>query len=631
MSLVRNIENSPNRVKDQRWWLDVFKDDRAHHVMGCASKIWRDLEPLRQGMYRWGSLYANDPFSGSGFAPRHYRRNQVTARPSPLSLNAVKAVTDTYVSMITKDKPKVSFVTSGGDWELQQKAELLEKFVSGVFYETDVYRTATQVVCDSGKFGTGCLKTYAEKDSDGETHVQIERILPWEVLVQPDDGAYGDPVCIYQVKWIDRLALMDAFPDQALAIAEAGNLGFEDMTMDFASSELQSDFVIVVEAWHKATSKKSPGRHSICCGQLTLLDEKYTRKGFPFEFLYRQRPTQGMFGMSLPQEISGLQLAINKLLRDIQRAQNLCVGHYMIPNNGEINTGQISERMGGFIRYKGVMPEYVAPPPVAEQTFAHLDRLWARCFETVGISQQAAQSQKPAGLNSGKALLVYADVQSQRFQPSYEEYQHLFLRLSRQILAVVEEMGDDGFYVRAAGAKTMDTVKWGEVKGLDESEFVLKLFDTNVFADEPAARLQQVQDMMTANLIDPKQGRRLLDMPDLEEFSSYENASYNLVMQIMGQIINHGEYVGPEPFMDLQEGVRLMQLGYLKGRLDCVPEERLELLSRWISAARYELQKMAAPAPEGLPAPPGSPSALPPAPGGPLAPGTAPPAPVRSL
>lgn len=617
---------------DARWWSDDFVDTRAQKVVGVVSKLYADDEPRRQGGDRFAALYMNDSFMGSstGFGARGANRRSLTSRPSPLSLNAVKAVSDTYVALVTKDKPKVSCVTSGGSWEIQQKGEKCENFVEGVLYENDAYRLAVQINYDVVKYGTGIVKVC--DDRPRKTRIKLERVLFKELLVSPDDAYYGDPQCMYQIKRFDRLVLQETWPEKAKDLAFGGSTFGTTGTAAVFSGD-QNDFVVVVEAWRLPQGEDTPGRHSIVCGEVTLLDEEWTRDSFPFVFLYRQQPSEGIWGLSLAQELSGLQLAVNKLLRDIQRAQSLVVGHYLIDNSTEVNTGSISDRIGGFIRYRGTAPRYEAPPPVSEQNITYLQQLWQRCFETIGISQQAAQSQKPAGLESGKALTVYADIQSQRFRPSYEEYQHFFLRVGRQIIATARAMsddGEDGFYVKAAGKDEMRAVTWADVGGLDDNEFTLKLYPTNAFADDPAARLQQIQDMMTAGLLDAKSGRRLLEMPDLEEYQDYENASYNLVMKIQTRILNGKDYVGPEPFMDLQEGIKLMQQGYLKGRLDEVPEDRLELLSTWITQAQSMLAPP--PPPPGAPPGPGGPAGAPPpvAPGGPMGPATPPPTPVAT-
>jgi hypothetical protein len=616
---------------ESQWWRREYDDSRAEKVMGVVSALWDDAASFRTGMARWSDLYSNDPWLSTqlGMSSRTHRRAALTARVAPLALNGVKAVSDTYVALVTNDKLKVSAVTNGGDWELQQKAEAITNFVAGVFYENGQKRLWTQLEYDVTKFGTACVKVADE--SPARNRIKIERVLPSEVLVNADDARNGDPKCLYQIYKIPRLHLQELFPEFAKELATGG----QDFGVNARGNSIfamTEDYVVVAEAWRRPPTDKIAGRHTICCGRVTLLDEEWTRNSFPIKFLYRQQPGEGVFGQSLAQELSGLQLAVNKILRDNARARALAVGHYFVDNNTEVNTGQINDRIGGFIRYRGTRPEYVTPPPVSDQNIQELQNHWQKMFETIGVSQSQAQSQKPAGLNSGKALLVYADIQSQRFKPSLEELQHFTIEVAREVIATAREM-DDAFYVRAAGKKTMQAVRWADAGGLDDSEFVLQLFSTNALADDPAARLQQVTDMMTAGIVDPKAGRRLLDMPDLEEFSSYENASYNLVMKIMTNIFNGDEYIGPEPFMDLAEGIKLAQLHYLKGKLDGVPQDRLELVSRWVSAAQGLMKPPVPPGPPAAPAPGGPPQPGMPVPGlgGPLAMGKAPPPPVNSL
>ena len=45
---------------------------------------------------------------------------------------------DTIVSKVTKNKPKPTFLTDGGDWDLQQKAKKLTKYCEGIFYSTNL-------------------------------------------------------------------------------------------------------------------------------------------------------------------------------------------------------------------------------------------------------------------------------------------------------------------------------------------------------------------------------------------------------------------------------------------------------------------------------------------------------------
>jgi hypothetical protein len=205
-----------------------------------------------------------------------------------------------------------------------------------------------------------------------------------------------------------------------------------------------------------------------------------------------------------------------------------------------------------------------------------------------------ALGEKPPGLNSGKAIQTYADVTSTRFKPNYAEFQDWHWRVSQQTLHWAAEIANEhpDFEVRAPG-KMMEAVKWAEVH-LRVDEYVLQLYPTNKLADEPAARLSQVQDMLNAGMVTPEDGRRLLDMPDIEGLNSYEQASYDNTMEAGRRIIEEGDYFGPVPQMGLKEAIKRMQQIYLKARFDNVHEDRLNMLDRWIGEAKEQLKEIMA-------------------------------------
>jgi len=58
-------------------------------------------------------------------------------------------------------------------------------------------------------------------------------------------------------------------------------------------------------------------------------------------------------------------------------------------------------------------------------------------------------------------------------------------------------------------------------------------------------------------------------------------------------ILDKGEWSSPEPEMDLQEALTTSQHRLIQARLDKVPEENIELLTRW-----RETIKAMLPAPE---------------------------------
>jgi hypothetical protein len=168
------------------------------------------------------------------------------------------------------------------------------------------------------------------------------------------------------------------------------------------------------------------------------------------------------------------------------------------------------------------------------------------------------------------------------------------MRLAQQTIHWAAEIAEEhpDFEVRAPG-KMMEAVKWGEVH-LREEEYVLQMYPTNKLADDPAARLSQVQEMLNAGMLAPDDGRRLLDMPDIESINSYEQASYDNTMEAARRIIEDGQYFGPVYQMDLKDAIKRMQQVYLKARFDQVSPKKLDQIDQWIQEAKRQLKEIMA-------------------------------------
>ena len=597
-----------------QWWTKESENDRFRAVCTIAARIWNALEDRRTGWLTYARMYGNFPMSGLG--PAAYAR-AAQAPSSRLALNIVKSCCDAYQAKITKDRPKVTFLTSGGDWELQQRAEQLERFVDGQFYEAEIYDQAPLVVLDTAVFGTGFVKLFIE-GKDEKAHIKVERILPWEILVDDAESRYGSPPNLYQRKWVDRTVLAGKFPEFRHEIQTAARDG-EGEPADDGMWESTADQVLVLEAWHLPSHPGAgDGRHVICISNATLVDEEYEKAYFPILPLRRQRPLLGFWGIGLGQELRGLQYEINVLLSKIQRSHHLlAAGHWLIENGSKVNSNKIDNDIGSMIRYTGTPPQLLVGSTVPPEVYSHLWALVSKAYEITGISQLLAQSQKPAGLNSGKALRVFGDIETERFGVAAREYQHWYLGLAKQMLELAKAISEENpsYGVKARTKSLMRPLKWKDVH-LEQDEYTLKLYPTNLFANDPAARLQQVEEWANAGWIDKGDAMRLLDFPDLEAFSAFENASYSLVMDIIMDM-THGRYTGPEPFMDLGDALKRVQLAYLKWKRQGLPEDRLDLFRRWMTEAKTELDAQAANTngappmlPPGMPPPP--PGAAPP-------------------
>jgi hypothetical protein len=602
-----------------KWWTD---EEKAHGSVMAIVKALGDQSLIRsQQNLRMARLYGNSDILG--LAPSEYfRTSQPLSMTNRITLNVIKSAIDTISSRIAKHKPRPVFLTSDGEWELQQKAKKLNRFMQGVFYETNFYELGATVFRDACIFGTGIIKAYTKNG-----RICFERVLSEEIIVDSAEAVYGRPQSLFQRKQINRSVLLEKYgKDEKMkaAILVAPN------SATTTNEQLIADMVEVIEAWHLPSGPKAKdGKHLICIQGATLFSESYKKHKFPFLWYQWTPPVVGFFGQGLSEELVGIQLEINKLLRQIQLSQHLLsTPKVFLENNSQVVSAHINNDIGAIIRYTGTAPQVHAFQTVHPEIYQHLERLYSKAYEIAGVSQLAAQSLKPAGLDSGRALREFSDIESERFALAQQRYEQMSVDATMLAIELAKELVESGFEfkVKSPNKKVIEEINFKEVD-LDESTYILQCFPTNFLPVTPAGRLQSVQELMTAGLIDRETGLALLDFPDLEGAMSLANAAYDDAMMAIERILFHGEYNPPEAMSNLQLCLRLGQASYLKAKVQKVPAERLDLLSRWVDdCLRLMQEAVAATAPPPAlengnqppeAAPPAAPN-MPAIPGGPV-------------
>ena len=582
------------------WWLEPDPTTLAIRINSLVRKMWRNAQPDRDGMFRLARLYGN--VATLGISTRAFHRRTVVGEANRLSFNIVKAVCQAYQALITKDAPKASFITTGADWDMQQRAKNLEKFSDGALYETGIYDTWQRTVLDSAIWPFGAVTMEIDDLDPEKPRLSASRTFPWELLYDDDDAVYGTPRVQARIRYVDRYEAEQRYPKLKGAIRVARSDVFQEA--DMIGTDAVSDLVTQIEVWRLPRSSDSgDGRYVKLIGDAILVDKKYNDMTFPTVRLYREEPRTGVVGQSLAEDLSGVQFEINSLLLRFQKSYIAGAGHWMVQQGSQINTNQINDVIGAIIRYQGVRPDFVMPVSVTPDQYAHLDRLWAKGFEQIGVSQQAAMAQKPAGLNSGKAQIVYADVQTQRLKPAYKQVQAWFLGLTRMNIRLARQIAEKWpkLTVRSSVSRSVgEAVKWADAN-LDESDYLIKMYATNALAEEPAAMMQAIADLVHQGVMEPGDGAQLLAQnPDLESFMARANASSDLTMQMVERMLKSGKFEAPEPTMNLQKAIRQVQDEYLLARLSGAPMDRRDLLLRWLERAKALL-----PSPPPTPAPAG--------------------------
>jgi hypothetical protein len=568
-------------MNDSYRWYEREGNDMAQALFSYIKQLRKDQSYRQDENFRHLRLYGNmEAFSLRNYS--FYRAETSSSVVNRVTLNIVQSMIDTVVSKITKNKPKPSFLTTGGDWLMQRKAKKLQQFIDGQMYATDFYAKRTLAIQDSCIFGTGALKMYR----DGKD-IKIERIFIDELAIDEQESLYGEVKQLSQTKMVHREVLKAMFPKHADAIDARGSGEISIWASNIP--QRHGEMVQVVEAWKlPSIPGAGDGKHAIVLDNVILFEEEYTKDYFPFLFWrWNVRPI-GFWGQGVAEQLLGIQMEINKILRTIQVSMHLVsVPKIFVEASSKIVESHLNNKIGGIIKFVGQPPIEGKLGTIPPDLFSHLDRLYSRAFEVVGISQLSAMAAKPQGLNSGKALREYNDIESERFMSVAQRDEAVVIQASKMYIdhakEIHAEFGD--YQVKTKGSRALETIEWSDVD-MEEDQYIMQVFPVSALSRTPAGRLQDIQELMSAGLIGKEDGMKLLDFPDLQEFYNFNNAGLENIERTIELMIDKGEYQTPEPYQNLQLGITKMQQAYLMYKNADAPEERLELFRRWIEDAQ---------------------------------------------
>lgn len=592
-----------DRIKFQAWWKSDPKD--VHDAVFATFRKIDERQRYRQESNRkWLSSYNNQNLSsiaGSGYASDD--------SASRLKLNVTRAVIDASIAHIATNRPRPQFLTMDGNYSYQRKAKALNDFSAGQFYSGRLYEKALQVFRDACIFGTGFLKVYPDLE-DGEVH--IERVFPDEILVDDRDARNGDPRVLFQHKEVDRYVLRERFPDFADKLEYAE---FSRETVFGENDETDSDMVSVIEAWHLPSGPESgDGRHIICASNCTLLDEEWDEECFPLVKFCHTEPTLGYYGSGLTEQLYEIQAEVNYLLQKIQHLMTLATSQVWVEQGTNVNVSHLNNEDWAVRTYAGKPPIFMNVQSVSAEYFAHLDRLYERAFEIAGISQLQAQSVKPRGLNSGAALREYTDTASRRFLHISNSWEQWHMDVADRMIDAARYLDnrlDGGYALVARGRNTVYNLDFKDID-LDKDKYVIRVFPTNMLPETPAGKMETIKEYAQ---VDPNLGQylvRQLEFPDLESYVSLSNAPTDLCDMLMEQMLEHGKYQPPEPFMPLQQMHARMVHGLIRAEVNGAPEDRVDLVRQFLSETQDLMAAAQPPPSQPGPMPQGQQQAMPP-------------------
>ena len=578
----------------RKWWLSEPKR--------LYENVWPLVNSIRQSQsvrhvsnIRFYNLYSNQSLNNLSAARYNTTHNMGSyfGESSQLTYNVIKSCVDTVRSKIAKEKPRPFFLTTDGNWMLQQKAKKMNNFILALFNQMgeggltreSLYKIGSEVFLDAAISGTGTAKMYIKDEK-----VVCERFISDELIIDQFEGIYRTPRSAHQVKYIDREVLYDTYPEHKKFIAEAtaAQTGTENYTQDM---------IPVVESYHIPSSKDAgDGLLCVTIQTGTLKHTEWTKPYFPFLIQRWSLRPVGYFGIGLAEELQGIQREINYTLSNIQIGlRRIAVPRVWLHISDHNPKKKMTNQIGEINYYKDRPPTFFTPTTFNPETYNHVDRLFNKAYEITGISQLSAMAQKPAGLDSGVALRNYQDIESERFASVHQMYEDFFVPqatyMALDYLDELLEAGIDTTVIMKDGM-TQQPVKYSDIK-LPRDSFTVEPYPTALLPTEPAGRFAQVAEAVEAGMFDPEEARELLDFPDISKLNRIKLASRNACLSYIEKMIDTGDYQPVEPYQDIQMTKTLAQSYYLEGRTQGMPESRMKLLRRCMQEIQAKEEEMA--------------------------------------
>lgn len=516
-----------------------------------------------------------------------------------LNENVILRIVATLAAKFAKQKSRPQCLTTMGDWALQRRAEKYTRLFDGALHELRAYELqrqsdTTDIICGTGGIYVGSKNAKL-----------IGRAVPsWELYVDIVDSRRMDPTVLYWRQVVSRRALMRRHPDHREAIETAQGVDTREAFDSFGSFD--ADVLEYVTAWHLPSDEDADdGRRMIAIPGVVLDDSEWNRPRFPIALSRYMLPPDGFFGIGVVQSLVGQQIELNRTLQSRQTALEMCSAPFIAVERGsQIIDSHLSDRIGRILEYTGTKPSVEAPGVIHPEQMQHGDRVKSSMFQSSGVSEMAASSMKPAGLDSGKALRTYADMMDDVFHDALLRRDQQILDLAEVILDEIEAIAEDGgsYKTKYVGAFGIEEIKYSDVS-MDRDSMYLKVLSTSALSATIPGRIQDVLDLQAAGeQFSPEEREHLLNIPDLSESNERRNSMPNLLRQLIEEkMLGDGIWTTPEPRWDLEQCLDIVSKTILMAQVREAPKDRIELLRRF-EVECMKLLEMANP-PEVPPAP----------------------------
>lgn len=554
--------------------------------------------------------------------------------------NEIANVVETLHAKVFKNKIVPTFSTVAQDWETQEQAKLVNRFLDGVYEDQNVCRSVIpKAGLESIVAGTGCVEVTHRVLKDDSAEIVVKAPTVQDFFIDPVEARDNDPVTLFRVKLVDRWELLDEFgvessdlygevDDRRAAIIDAKFMDDPNFSYAYTDAQVASgDMIVVREAWRKN------GKHCIWIGKQTLLYEDWDRD-WPVFFIKLMPPPGGFWGPSYVARLSPMQNWFNELTVKIRDAHRL-LGQpkLLVQRDSGLRKAQIDDEIASI--YEVDNPNTAVkewnPTPITQDAYRERDSVPQRMRDLIGMSQFSATNTLPQQMRevSAKALESFQDTEDSHNAMLHMSYEMACMGIGKMILEHAQWLKDQGYKVKVLSAtseKDAEEIDLSELT-IDLRQGRMRVFAVNQFSRSYTERMNELDRLLARNVISQSTYRRLSQNPDIEAEEDKLNSREDIVLKNLQWIAKHEQPLQPIAFDDLNLIVQKGTDYYNMMRIRGASPEALMAIETYIAKAKSMMAPPAPPPGQGPPqGPPGhgqpppppapSPQASPPPPPG---------------
>lgn len=536
---------------------------------------------------RYMSLYANRDFLAA-----HYTGAQPFAAMPRMADNQLKKQCDTTVGKLIQGNSRISMMVDQGTWHLYNKARKIESAIAGEWARMDLYREIQKLCIDGLVTGTGWLKMSPTEDGKA---IECQRVFPNEMFVDDLEAAYGQPLKLYQMRYVSKDALIATFPEKA-AIINGAN---QAVPPQFPWCQFTQGMIEIVEAWALPVGDR-PGRHVIAVDSGCIVDEDYADHEFPFVVFKPNDAPLGFYGQGWVEQTMSAQILLNKMLNVMEQGAHYGVAPFWVVSQGsEINQKHLDNVVGHIVETTGADPKWVTNPPFHRDAPAYCQMLRTVISDFWGNNSMDTGGEVPINrIDSKKALREYQDMGASRITTLIERWTNdVFIDCARRTIMLARKIAkkNGGYPVLVQDSfKKAVQLDWKDLD-LDNDAYRLRPAPANLLSQSPAGKLDDIKELLESGIITPKQAQMAMQSAmDINALIGESTATESDLDWIIEQIVEKGEYVPPDSTQDLQRGLVRICDAKLQYRTLGLEQEKLDLFDQWLEDAQDVLQDAAA-------------------------------------